>query len=223
MAFDDLGVYWNAGFFLAQNDDATYYYENMMNVLKWIELATQSQIIIYGGYIRRIVENCMENVHKSLDDRPFKPPPNINIWLLFPEAIHNDEWISKKMKILQILGDKFGIYSMEHPSSISDNPIFKIFCCNIHFEIKTKIISKYNYTICENCDFTANNLMMDMNGKILERTKSQYDYNTIFNDIVNKKLRTIYKFKYSASHPLTTKAQIILEQRREKMIKEGYS
>ena len=112
---------------------------------------------------------------------------------------------------------------MEDPTNFTDTPIFKMACNNIQFEIKTQILTKYNYTISDNCDFTANNLMMDMNGKIVVRAPCQYDYITICQHVYDRKLFPIYRFTFSEQHPLTIKARTILEQRQLKMIGAGYS
>ena len=137
MAFDHMGIFWNAKFFLAQNSEADNYYESTMEILQLIEQASESAIIIYGGYVRRIIENCIDNVHKDLDDRPFKIPPNINIWLQLPAPINSQKWIEIKINILNILASTYGVYSFENPSNLTDNPSFKITCNTTNFEIKT--------------------------------------------------------------------------------------
>ena len=47
--------------------------------------------------------------------------------------------------------------------------------------------------------------------------------NSLFWWVCDKKLFPIYKYKFSVHHPLSIKAQAILEQRRLKMLNEGYS
>jgi hypothetical protein len=222
MAFDHMGIFWNAKFFLALNPEADNYYEATIEILQLIEQASESVIIIYGGYIRRIIENCLENVHKDLDDRHFKLPPNINIWLQLPAPINCETWIEMKFKILNMLASIYDVFSVEDPSNLTDNPSFKITCNHINFEIKTQILGKHNYTIHHNCDFTVNNLMMDMKGKIVPRVSCQYDYNTIFQHIYDRKLFSIYIYKYNLQHPISIKAQTIMEHRKQKMVEYGY-
>ena len=224
MAFEDGSIHLNSGFFLYNNYEAIEYHDTIMEILDCIEHATKSQIIIYGGYVRRIIEHCFESVDRDLYDRPFDKPKNVNIWLLFPNPIKIVDWLAIKRQILEILIYTYGpIFTEENPEQLTDNNCFKFTICNISFEIKTQISDKHNYTInTYNCDFTANNLMMDMKGNIIVRMKCIYDLNTIISHIHDKKLYSIYEFKYSEHHPLNIKAHKFLEIRRTKMVNFGY-
>ena len=224
MAFEDGSIHLNAGFFLYNNYEAVIYHNTIMEILSYIENETGSKIIIYGGYVRRIIEHCFASVHRDLDDRPFTKPTNVNIWLLFPNPIKSVDWIAIKRQIFELLLYTYDqIFTEENPEQLTDNNSFKFTIGNISIEVKTQISDKHNYSInTYNCDYSVNNLMMDMNGNIEVRMKCIYDLNTIVSHIHDKKLHSIYEFRYSEHHPLTVKAHKLLEIRRIKMENFGY-
>lgn len=189
--------------------ESLIYHNKVQNILKLIQSITDCDILVFGGYLRTILENYHDN--------KFKKPNDIDIWLIKKKGLSfsynyfykfinnifntefkkNKEYYKKKYNISDIFIEKYPRSTL----GFYDGPIeygsFKIKIDGILFDITTSInSSNYLTSFKKICDYSINNLYYDSSGTIYTRCESIYNVNNIIEHIKDKILYNIYNYNF---------------------------
>lgn len=195
------------------NDEAKEYHNEVIKCCNFISNALNLNYVIYGGYIRTIIENYHE--------KKFKKPSDIDIWL-FPKGNEKVSCtISNKWILEAFHYDKEKLSEKTHPYheiyKINDfelkkicykdnmrciNPIqycfFTIIVDNINFDVSLEITSGINdekyYLFHEICDYSINNIYLKSNDEFEKRCKTDFTIDETINHIKDRELHEIYDY-----------------------------
>jgi len=200
-------------------------YNEVIDIVKFLESVTKININIFGGFIRDII--C----HYYNPTEEFKYS-DIDIWLMHGRISLNSwkyrvENIVEKIKEKYSKIEEFGTYC--YTFSARDNyGLLKIIINDIKFDISTNI--NYDSLFNNLCDFSVNNLYINSDGEIFTRTETKYNVNETIVHVKEKKIydilnKDILEKKYiNCDTELYSEDyyNIRLKQRKIKLIYDDY-
>ena len=200
------------------------FYERVINIVKDLEEITHTKVVIFGGFIRNIIE-CYFNpsiVFKIND---------VDIWFLNGHSLTTWErsvtHIYNQINICHNSSKKdFHHYGIsEHRI---DYGVIKMTIDDIKFDMCTRINGFTTFDTLT--DFVCNNLYIDINGNINIRVKCEYPINDIIEQIKNKKLIAMLDKEFIETECLTywnpNDKQFYEDKwkyREDKMLSYGYN
>ncbi len=202
------------------------YFDKVNAIVKNISLILQHDIFIFGGFVRDLILHYFEyTVNNNVE---FIEPKDVDIWVSCDHSMRS--W-NFAMRNLYKKKDEINFTFMGGAGGgtpFSDREVYslvKIIIDNINFDMTTDI----NDWSCYNdlCDFTVNNLSIDMNYNITQRTKTEYTLDDIiihikdkqlFSCVNHKKLEKYIHFFHDETEYYKTK----LITRTQKLEEKGY-
>ena len=210
-------VKYNISNYLNTNE-AIEYHKKLQNLLKFIEEITGCDVLVFGGYLRTVIQNFYL--------KEFKEPNDIDIWLEvknrcsyslnsyvklldakfnfkylhipFDSATNknNLEKCKEKYNISKINLASFPRSSFGNNNGPINYGLFRIEIDNIYFDIVTDLNVEPLTSFKRICDYTVNNLYFDSNGEINTRCESKYTINDILHHIKEKITYEIYDYEF---------------------------
>ena len=206
-------------FFIGYYEEAIYFHEKIMEIANYIHNISGARVFIYGGYIRNIIEYCfIKNTTPDDVKVNFLHTNDINIWLIFPKDINSIVWSEKRKQICEFLSCNYDLkvdISVFHDFKFIINDKLK-------FQINTRITDVFPVGFDSICDFSVNNLYMNLVGNIYCRVFipniSIWD---IFKSIKEKELVELFKYSIQKDVQQYQIEQMLI--RYKKMIGYGYT
>ena len=166
------------------------YFDKITSIVINISKILESEIFIYGGFVRDLIQHYFEyNVNNEIE---FIKPNDVDIWVSqkYSHKYSLRSW-DYTIRNLYNRKDELNITFMGggSGSAFSDREVYslvKIVIDNITFDMTTDINfwSVYN----DLSDFTVNNLSIDMNHNITQRTETKYTIDEIITHIKDKSI-----------------------------------
>jgi len=220
------------------------YYDKILNIIETIKASMREyydikdniitpEVYIFGGFVRRLIEHYYDyqNSLKSDTKINFTTNFDIDIWFDFSNWWRKYQsyfiWSKEVKHIYSKINDKYKntkILSYPEFGSRLVYGLYTIYIEDIKFDMCTNI--NHFETFSTLCDFTCNNLYIDLNGNIYIKTKSSYSIQDCFEHIKNKILINIINqniindmAEYSGDRNYYTEKILYREQ---KMLNDGY-
>jgi hypothetical protein len=179
-------------FFTAQTSPLFYKIQRILYKFQFTEFdRITPDVYIYGGFVRDMIQHY----YNPTEQFNFN---NVNVWLDCSPYRHNFEsvydFFDSIFQQLQedediIIEDMtYSYYDISEKFNLANMTID-----SIKFNFSTDI-SRPNFDNL--CDFTVNNLFMDIHGNMYKRSKCEYSVNQIIQDIKHKKLVKIFNEEY---------------------------
>ncbi len=179
-------------FFTAQTGPLFYKIQRILHKFQSTEFdGISPKTYIYGGFVRDLIQHY----HNPTEKFNFN---NVNVWLDCSPYRHNFEsWYDFCDCIFKELQDDHDIIIQDMTYSYYDiSEKFNLVNMTID-SIKFNFCSDINMPNFHNlCDFTVNNLFMDIYGNMFKRAKCEYSVGDILLDIKQKKLVKIFNEDY---------------------------
>lgn len=185
----------NIKFFITEKSKP--YYNKVINIVENFEnfinesnppkpgyWSLKTKCNIFGGFIRNIIEHYFEFQEKP--DSEFRTPKDIDVWFnkfhinenMERSYCHSETTWNRDIKLLvDKLNEKY--YPTKHP--IISYPDI---CARINYGVKLVNIENIDFDLCTEinwfqtfnclCDYTCNNLYIDIKGNLNYKTNTKY-------------------------------------------------
>jgi hypothetical protein len=186
----------NISTFLTEN--STSYYRKVIDIINSLSQSTSiyydgkcPNIYIFGGFIRNLIE------HYYLNDTYFSTPNDIDIWFDYSDISYRrthsyTSWSKELTIMLENIKNKYNLIEFVQP---------KIYGIHLTYGLSTIKIDDITFDLCTKvnhfstfntlCDFTCNNLYIDLNGNLHKKIDCLYTIQDSIEHIKNKKLINI--------------------------------
>ena len=202
------------------------YFDKINLIVKNISKIIESDIFIYGGFVRDLIRHYFEYNSDNMTD--FIEPKDVDIWVASKHSLRSWDY---DVRNLYKRKDELNITLMGGAGGgapFSDREVYslvKIIIDNINFDMNTNINdwSVYN----DLSDFTVNNLSIDMNNNITQRTNTKYTVEEVITHIKDKSLiccvnhEKLHRYIHFFCDE-TKRYKLALMTRLEKMENKGY-
>jgi hypothetical protein len=176
------------------------FYEQVILIIKKLEDISHTQVVVFGGLVRRIIECYFDS------SANFKTP-DVDIWFLNgpcnKECDYQHEWGHYNWgHSFTTWGHKtediFKKLSLNHELASKDSLRYPMGTHRINYGVVNMTIDNIKFDMCTSInkfttfdtlsDFVCNNLFFDSTGKLYIRVKCDYSIEEIIDQIKNKKL-----------------------------------
>jgi hypothetical protein len=176
------------------NSQTRPFYEKVIQIIKDLENITHTNVVVFGGLVRRIIESyydftCFEQTetHLTKSSDKYFSIPDVDVWFLngpcTKDCDYQHSWFNSFTTWERHANNIFNSMSHFHKMTSKEYPIYNLDSPRINYGVVNMTIDDIKFDMCTNInkftnfeklsDYVCNNLYFDVNGKMNIRVKEQ--------------------------------------------------